>query len=169
MNELFATFKAGSSVEDALDEVYGLSRLTLENAWRESVGLPPREEEEDRSTAIEDEVIGGPEVAEEEEQSEAAQESEPVEEEQAAQEQQAAPASNEDEPEAEVTRSDAEIAERVAEIERRQQERRAGPVFEVSGPFPWEYPLIGVAAGLLLLNGALLLRILSPRSGRPSP
>ena len=59
MNELFATFKEGSSVEDALDKVYGLSRDELDNEWRASVGLAPREVEADRSTTIEDDVIAG--------------------------------------------------------------------------------------------------------------
>jgi hypothetical protein len=41
--DLFATFKAGSAVDKALEQVYGLDQDGLENAWRESVGLPARE------------------------------------------------------------------------------------------------------------------------------
>lgn len=39
--ELFATFKAGSTVENALQSVYGISQDELEAAWRESIGAPP--------------------------------------------------------------------------------------------------------------------------------
>ena len=42
MNELFETFKKGSSVDDALMKVYGLNRAELDNQWRASVGLGPR-------------------------------------------------------------------------------------------------------------------------------
>jgi len=40
--DLFATFKAGSTVDKALEQVYGFEQDGLENAWRESVGLPAR-------------------------------------------------------------------------------------------------------------------------------
>lgn len=176
MNELFAAFKEGSGVDDALMSVYGLDRDGLDNAWRESVGLDPREAGEDRSTRIEDEVISGPEVAEDEEttQSSGQEDEEPSESTQASgqQEQQevaeeaAEPTADDGDEEAEQSaesRTDAEIEERVAEIERRQDERRPAPVFEVSGPFPWEWPLIGIAAGLVILSGLLLVRVLTPR------
>jgi len=41
--DLFATFKAGSTVDKALEQVYGFEQDGLENAWRESVGLPAKE------------------------------------------------------------------------------------------------------------------------------
>ena len=41
--DLFATFKEGSTVDKALEQVYGFDQDGLENAWRESVGLPARE------------------------------------------------------------------------------------------------------------------------------
>ena len=41
--QLFRTFSEGASTADALEEVYGFNQDGLENAWRESVGLPPRE------------------------------------------------------------------------------------------------------------------------------
>ena len=171
MNELFDTFKQGSSVEDALVKVYGLTRDELDNEWRASVGLGPREQEADRSTTIEDEVISGPEVVEEEsteggDVEQAEQDSAQVDEQQegtTAEAQQAADEDGQGEGEAVVSRSEAEIAERTAEIQRRQEERRQGPVFEASGPFPWEYPLIGVAGALVLLSGLMLARILTPR------
>ena len=62
-----------------------------------------------------------------------------------------------------AARSEEEIAERTEEIQRRQDQRRSGPVFEVPAPFPWEYPLIGVAGALVLLSGLLLVRVLTPR------
>lgn len=172
MNELFAIFKQGSSVEDALAKVYGLSRDELDNDWRASVGLGPREEEEDRSTTIEDEVIAGPEVAEDEQssggdaevQAEQATPSDDRSEQDDAQ--QASQASPEDDAEPEraaAARSEAEIEERTAAIQRRQDQRRSGPVFEAPAPFPWEYPLIGVAGALVLLSGLMLVRVLAPR------
>ena len=173
MNELFSTFKEGSSVEDALDKVYGLSRDELDNEWRASVGLGPREQEEDRSTTIEDEVIGGPEVAEDEqttsddaEQQSQQSTAEQAEPEQEAAQQAAQASEGDDEPEqSAATRTDEEIAERTAEIQRRQDQRRSGPIFEAPAPFPWEYPLIGIAGALVLLNGLLLVRVLTPRRG----
>ncbi|MEX0786842.1 MAG: peptidase MA family metallohydrolase [Dehalococcoidia bacterium] len=36
-------FKDGAATGDALQEVYGFDQDGLENAWRESVGLPPRD------------------------------------------------------------------------------------------------------------------------------
>jgi hypothetical protein len=41
--QLFQAFKDGATTADALEEVYGFDQDGLENAWRESVGLPPRE------------------------------------------------------------------------------------------------------------------------------
>lgn len=41
--QLFATFKEGSTVDKAFEQVYGFDLDGLENAWRESVGLPARE------------------------------------------------------------------------------------------------------------------------------
>jgi len=175
MNELFSTFKEGSSVDDALVKIYGLNRDELDNAWRASVGLGPREQSEDRSTAIEDEVIAGPEVAEAEDEAESASGEAETEPEQSAveddeqQEQavdQAVEPSVDEEAEAEEavsSRSEEEIAERTAEIQRRQGQRRSGPIFETPGPFPWEYPLIGIAGALVLLSGLFLVRVLTPR------
>ncbi len=174
MNDLFLAFKEGQSVDDALLSIYELDRDGLDNAWRASVGLPPREQEDDRSTRIEDDVIGGPEVAEDDESSQADADgdapSEASQAQQAEQDeaQQATESTIEeddaDAPEqASATRTEEEIAERLAEIERRQDERRERPFFELSEPFPWEYPLIGIAGALVLLSGLLLARILSPR------
>lgn len=178
MNDLFRAFKEGKGVDEALTTVYGLDREGLDTEWRASVGLQPRATSEDRSTVIEDEVISGPEVADDDQASEgsAAQEDEPSQSDAAQEQQQDEPAKEvsqdsadldeEEDEAAEQTassRSDDEIADRVAEIERRQDERRPGPVFEVSGPFPWEWPLIGIAGGLVLLSALLLVRVLTPR------
>jgi hypothetical protein len=40
--DLFATFKQGSTVDKAFQSVYGFDLDGLENAWRESVGLPAK-------------------------------------------------------------------------------------------------------------------------------
>lgn len=42
--ELLRTFKDGSTTDKAFETVYGFDQLGMENAWRESVGLPPRVE-----------------------------------------------------------------------------------------------------------------------------
>ena len=175
MHELFAIFKEGSSAEAALVAVYGLTRNELDNEWRAAVGLGPREEGEDRSTTIEDEVISGPQVAEGEQEAEPAQEAQQEEEELELMEEEnpegseeaAAAAEEEVEEEEEqimqAGRSEEETAARTAEIERRQEERRAGPQFAAPEAFPWEYPLIGIAAALVLLSGLLLGRVLAGR------
>ncbi len=41
--QLFQTFKEGAATGEALEQVYGFDQDGLENAWRESVGLPPRD------------------------------------------------------------------------------------------------------------------------------
>jgi len=40
---LFQAFDEGASIDGALEQVYGFNQDGLENAWREHVGLPPRE------------------------------------------------------------------------------------------------------------------------------
>lgn len=40
---LFQAFREGANDDEALMQVYGFDQDGLENAWRESVGLPPRE------------------------------------------------------------------------------------------------------------------------------
>jgi hypothetical protein len=41
--ELFATFKEGSTADKALLKAYGFDQDGLEDAWRASLGLPPRQ------------------------------------------------------------------------------------------------------------------------------
>ncbi len=178
MAQLFAVFKRGSSVENALIEVYGMGRDEVEDAWRESVGLAPRERGDDMSTEIEDEVISGPQIADEDGQGESGDESDADEQSSG---QEAAQPAGEDgsgddasaQTEAEQeeqaagvdtpNRSQQEIDERMAEIERRQQERRPGPVFATPAEFPWEYVLIGAAGAVLLISAIWLVRVLTPR------
>ena len=38
MNEFMATLKGGKNMDDALEQVYGVDRLGLENMWREALG-----------------------------------------------------------------------------------------------------------------------------------
>ena len=168
---LFATFKEGSTVDNALITVYGFDRDALDNAWRASVGLAPRERGEDRSTVIEDEVIEGPEVAEPEEPasgpSSASGDGETQE--QGASAEAADDAGGEDVQEDGTvdSRSDDEIAARVSEIDRRQSTRRVGPIFSTAGSFPWEYVVVAVAGAILLLSATLFVRVITPR-GAPS-
>lgn len=163
---LFAALKEGATVEAALTAIYGFGRDGLDNAWRASVGLGPRERGEDRSTVIEDEVIGGAEVAEPAEEPSGSETPREPQEAAGAETEDAQEAGESETPEAEAGdgRSAEEIAARTAEIERRQSERRAGPTFSVSGGFPWDYVVVGVAAGALLLSVGLLLLVIAPRS-----
>ena len=41
MTELMATLKGGERIDSALQEVYGVDRLRLENDWRAVIGAPP--------------------------------------------------------------------------------------------------------------------------------
>jgi len=41
--QLFAALKEGTTIDKVLQAVYGFDQDGLDNAWRESVGLPPRE------------------------------------------------------------------------------------------------------------------------------
>jgi hypothetical protein len=41
--QLFQAFNDGATTGEALEQVYGLNQDGLDNAWRASVGLPPRE------------------------------------------------------------------------------------------------------------------------------
>ena len=52
--QLFAALKEGTTIDKALQAVYGFDQNGLDNAWRESVGLPPREtvEEDGKSTPV---------------------------------------------------------------------------------------------------------------------
>lgn len=45
VRDLFAAFKQGLRIDDALKQVYGFDQNGLDNAWRESIGLPLLEEE----------------------------------------------------------------------------------------------------------------------------
>ena len=166
--QLFATFKEGSTVDNALMTVYGFDRDALDNAWRASVGLAPRERGEDRSTVIEDEVIEGPEVAEPEEQSSrpsaASDDGDTQEQQGSAEAGDDAQGEDAQEDGTVDSRSDDEIAARVSEIDRRQSTRRVGPIFTTAGSFPWEYVVVAVAGAILLLSATLFVRIITPRA-----
>lgn len=54
--DLLATFRQGSTVDNAFETVYGFDQFGLENEWRESVGLDAREAP---ATAIPDPVDDG--------------------------------------------------------------------------------------------------------------
>ena len=40
MGELMAALKAGTRVDDAIEDIYGVSRIELENLWRDAIGAP---------------------------------------------------------------------------------------------------------------------------------
>ncbi len=66
--ELFATLREGTTVDEALESVYGFDQDGFENAWRESVGLPPREVVEPTEQPAEAAVPATPAPAEQETQ-----------------------------------------------------------------------------------------------------
>lgn len=149
--QLFAVFKEGSTVDNALQTVYGFDANGLDDAYRAGVGLAPREPGEDRSTRIEDEGIATPTPA-------------PIEAAPAVPEEEEAPAPSVT-GESETQRTPEEIAARQAEIQRRQETRRTPAGFGEGG-FPWAEVLVGVGGGAVAV-GVLLLVFLIGR--RPMP
>jgi hypothetical protein len=146
--QLYAVFKAGSTADNALMEVYGVDRDGLEDRYRQSVGLDPRVRGEDQSTVIEDAPADAAPA-------ESALPDAPVD---------AAPAADEPAP---IQRTQAEIDARVSEIEERQSIRRLTPRFSSGGGFPTYEVVTGIAVGALLLAIVLLVQLTS-RSG-PAP
>ena len=138
--ELFRVFNRGSTVDGALEELYGFNRDGLEDVFRASVGLAPRLRGEDASTRIEDEsapVLGGGESPE----AESAESVEAVE----------GPT---------ASRNEAAIAERTAEIQRRQATRRVTAPFAVAGKFPWDEVVTGAGGGALALALVVMMIVL---------
>ena len=55
MRELLAVFREGTNMDDSIQQVYGISRIELENRWREIIGAPeyiPPERDSARPTPI---------------------------------------------------------------------------------------------------------------------
>ncbi len=55
MRELLAVFREGVNMDDAIEQVYGVSRIELENQWREIIGAPmyvPPERDSARPTPV---------------------------------------------------------------------------------------------------------------------
>ncbi len=55
MRELLAILKEGTNMDDAIQQIYGVSRIELENRWREIIGAPeyvPPERDSARPTPI---------------------------------------------------------------------------------------------------------------------
>ena len=158
--ELFAVFKAGSTVDNALETVYGFDRDGLTDAYRETLGLEPIGEFEDRSTVIED----GPAQIDATEQ--ASEQVAPT-----GVTLDSAPADVEavETPAAAGPRAQEQIDARRDEIERRLSTRRLGPVFSGGGDFPWEGVATGIGAGTLLVSVVLLSILLSGGRAEPAP
>ncbi len=154
--ELFSVFKHGSTVDDALQEVYGLDRDRLTDAYRVFVGLEALALAEDRSTVIEDEPINPISTpTETDEGAEASPKKQPIGE----------SAEANDAAESPAARTNETIEARRAEIEDRLATRRVGPVFEIGGHVPWAGVVAGVG-GAALLIGLLLLWVLLRESER---
>ena len=157
--ELFAVFKAGSTVDNALETVYGFDRDGLTDAYRETLGLEPIGELEDLSTVIEDqpaEIDAAEQASEEAAPAGAAPDS--------------APADEAVETPAEAgPRTQEQIDARRDEIARRLSTRRLGPVFGGGGDFPWEGVATGIGAGTLLVSVVLLSFLLGGGRAEPAP
>ena len=152
--ELYAVFKAGSTVDGALMDVYEVDRDGLENLYRAARGLEPRVRGEDQSIVIED-------APADVRPAEAPASEEPVD---------AAPdvgasAPADVEP-ARAQRSQEEIEARVAAIEERQGTRRLPASVAGEGSFPTDAVVTGVAAGGLIL-GLLMFFLVVGRAGPP--
>ncbi|MXX53578.1 MAG: hypothetical protein F4Z35_06530 [Dehalococcoidia bacterium] len=55
MRELLAVFREGVNMDDAIEQVYGIGRIELENQWREIIGAPmyvPPERDSARPTPV---------------------------------------------------------------------------------------------------------------------
>ena len=170
--DLFAVFKRGSTVDDALMEVYGFDREGLDTFYRTQRGLEARGDVEDRSTQIEDEQIGpaGTEQSGEDARR-PARSPRPRPPDEAADAPADEPAADSD-PEAAVDEADAEAAE--AALEGRQQRIEAwntrvrlGPAFGPGDGLPWPEILTG-AGGAALLLSLLALFIALGRGAPPA-
>ena len=61
MRELLAVFREGVNMDDAIERVYGISRIEMENQWREIIGAPmyvPPERDSARPTPISRPTLG---------------------------------------------------------------------------------------------------------------
>ena len=154
--QLFAVFNAGSTVDNALMEIYGVDRDGLEDLYRASLGLVPRVRGDDQSTVIEDAPID-PTPA----QDNVPEAPAPDAPRGATPESDASPA---DEAAPVVQRTQEQIDARLAEIAERQRFRRLPPSFSDGGSFPTDEVVTGVAAGALVLELALLF-LLTGRAG----
>ncbi|MCZ6706848.1 MAG: peptidase MA family metallohydrolase [Chloroflexi bacterium] len=158
--DLFAVFKAGSTVDNALETVYGFDRDGLTDAYRETLGLEPIGDLEDRSTVIEDgpaQLDAAEQASEEAAPAGAATDSAPADDESVETIADTGP------------RTQEQIDARRDEIERRLATRRLGPVFSSGGDFPWEGVATGVGAGTLLVSVVLLSILLSGGRAGPVP
>ena len=152
--ELYAVFKAGSTVDGALMDVYEVDRDGLENLYRAARGLEPRVRGEDQSIVIED-------TPADVRPAEAPASEEPVD---------VAPdvgaSSPADVEPARAQRSQEEIEARVAAIEERQGTRRLPASVAGEDSFPTDAVVTGVAAGGLIL-GLLMFFLVVGRAGPP--
>ena len=151
---LFAVFNEGSTVDNALQTVYGFDRDGLDALYRQSLGVAPRGSGEDLSTSIEDEPIPAPSVGEE-----GAGEAIGTPGEQAGSAEDVAAAG----------RTGAEIDARQAEIEGRLAARRSAPTFGAGDGFPWAGVVTGLGGGALLISLVLVwLLLLERRPAAPA-
>ena len=172
--DLFAVFKRGSTVDDALMEVYGFDREGLDTFYRTQRGLEARGDVEDRSTRIEDEQIGPAGTEQSAEGAQAGEEPAVAPADDAADTPAAEAAADSDsDPEAVVDEADAEAAD--AALEGRQQRIEAwntrvrlGPAFGPGDGLPWPEIVTG-AGGAALLLSLLALFIVLGRGAAPAP
>ena len=168
--QLFVVFREGSTVDNALQTVYGFDRDGLDAAYRESLGLEPRIAGEDRSTQIEDEPIapaGTPDIAPAPEPAPPPDDVPAPESDVPAGGRDGAQAESQAEAPRVEEREPTQIATRGAAVERWNATLRLGPSFGPGDGFPWAAVVTGLASGALLLS--LVLLVLAPRGGRLAP
>jgi hypothetical protein len=163
---LFAVFKEGTTVDDALMQVYGFDRDGLDTFYRENRGLEARGETEDRSTQIEDEPVGaaGAEPSDAEQSESGAGQAQASPEQPEAQAD-AVPDSQAESDAAEGEARDAsQVAARQEAVEVWNSRIRLGPAFGPGDGFAWEIVVTAVGGVALALSLVLLFVAL----GRPA-
>ena len=165
--ELFVVFKQGTTVDDALMQVYGFDREGLDAFYRQNRGLEAREATEDRSTQVEDAPIApaGQEQSAEQSEPEAQAVEESVEAtEQTEAEEQAAEVVEDPAEEESGGRDESQVAARQEAVDAWNETLRLGPTFEPGDGFPWEIAVTAVGGAALGLSLVMLFIVL----GRPA-
>ena len=173
---LFAVFKEGTTVDDALMQVYGFDRDGLDTFYRENRGLEARGETEDRSTQIEDEPVGAagaePSEAEQSDSGAGQAQASPEQPEAQAEPSEDAQAGAEPDSQAESdaaagegeARDESQVAARQEAFDVWNSRIRLGPSFGPGDGFAWEIVVTALGGVALALSLVMLFVVL----GRPA-